>query len=96
MGPREKALLSGMPRRIGDYPDAYAPWNSLASYGSNLSVLSTLLFFVVVYDTLTSAPKSKSPAPTTAPTLEWLLTSPPAYHTFSQVPAIKTVENGGN
>lgn len=78
-----------MPRRIGDYPDAYAAWNSLASYGSYVSIISTLLFFVIVYDTLTS----DQPATTGAdvsPTLEWLLTSPPAFHTFTQVPGIKT------
>eukprot|EP00237_Pycnococcus_provasolii_P007677 CAMPEP_0206133846 /NCGR_PEP_ID=MMETSP1472-20131121/54574_1 /ASSEMBLY_ACC=CAM_ASM_001108 /TAXON_ID=41880 /ORGANISM="Pycnococcus provasolii, Strain RCC251" /LENGTH=162 /DNA_ID=CAMNT_0053525441 /DNA_START=1880 /DNA_END=2365 /DNA_ORIENTATION=- len=46
--------LAGMPRRIPDYPDAYAGWNALASFGSYLSILGAVLFFVVVYLTLTS------------------------------------------
>ena len=46
--------LAGMPRRIPDYPDAYSGWNVLASYGSNISIVSLLVFFSVVYFTLTS------------------------------------------
>ena len=44
--------LAGMPRRIPDYPDAYAEWNIIASYGSYLSAISSLFFFYVVYHTL--------------------------------------------
>jgi len=43
--------LAGMPRRIPDYPDAYAGWNLIASYGSYLSAISSLFFFFVVYHT---------------------------------------------
>jgi cytochrome c oxidase subunit 1 len=43
--------LAGMPRRIPDYPDAYAGWNTVASYGSYLSSVSTLFFFYIVYYT---------------------------------------------
>ena len=49
--------LAGMPRRIPDYPDAYAEWNSIASFGSYLSALSTILFLYIVYDTLTRKSK---------------------------------------
>jgi len=45
--------LAGMPRRIPDYPDAYAEWNLIASYGSYLSAVSSIFFFYVVYHTLT-------------------------------------------
>lgn len=50
--------LAGMPRRIPDYPDAYAEWNSVASYGSYISAIATLLFFYIVYHTLTQGDKS--------------------------------------
>jgi cytochrome c oxidase subunit 1 len=46
--------LAGMPRRIPDYPDAYAGWNSVASFGSYISSISVILFLVIVYITLTS------------------------------------------
>ena len=45
--------LAGMPRRIPDYPDCYAGWNGLASFGSILSSVASLLFFFIVYITLT-------------------------------------------
>jgi heme/copper-type cytochrome/quinol oxidase subunit 2 len=37
-----------MPRRIPDYPDAYALWNSVASYGAWISFLSALYFIYVL------------------------------------------------
>jgi len=43
-----------MPRRIPDYPDAYDGWNAIASFGSQLSVVGAILFFYIVYSTLTS------------------------------------------
>jgi len=50
--------LAGMPRRIPDYPDAFAGWNAIASLGSYLSALSAILFFYIVYETLTKGQKS--------------------------------------
>ena len=41
--------LAGMPRRIPDYPDAYAGWNAVASFGSYISGLGLLFFFYLVY-----------------------------------------------
>jgi cytochrome c oxidase subunit 2 len=40
----------GMPRRIPDYPDAFATWNDVASLGSIISVFSIIVFFYVLYD----------------------------------------------
>lgn len=45
--------LAGFPRRIPDYPDAYTLWNSVASFGSQISTVSALLFFYIVYLTFT-------------------------------------------
>jgi heme/copper-type cytochrome/quinol oxidase subunit 1 len=46
--------LAGLPRRIPDFPDAYAEWNLIASFGSYLSAISVILFFYIVFKTLTS------------------------------------------
>ena len=40
--------LNGMPRRIPDYPDVYAYWNSIASFGSLLSFISLLYFIYLI------------------------------------------------
>jgi len=94
--------ISGMPRRIPDYPDAFAGWNAVSSLGSYISVVSTLVFFYVVYRTLTSdeaaeanpwAPHPDAPHPENGNgqthTLEWMLPSPPSFHSFEELPAIR-------
>jgi heme/copper-type cytochrome/quinol oxidase subunit 1 len=42
--------LAGMPRRIPDYPDAFSGWNWVASIGSTISLIATLLFVVILFD----------------------------------------------
>jgi cytochrome c oxidase subunit 1 len=38
--------LAGMPRRIPDYPDAYIHFNLISSYGSYVTLISTIVFFI--------------------------------------------------
>ena len=45
--------LAGMPRRIPDYPDAYAGWNFIATLGSHISILSLIVFVIIIIDALT-------------------------------------------
>jgi cytochrome c oxidase subunit 1 len=53
--------LAGMPRRIPDYPDAYAGWNGVASFGSFVSAFAVIFFFYIVYITLTQGTKKTIP-----------------------------------
>jgi cytochrome c oxidase subunit 1 len=46
--------LAGMPRRIPDYPDAFAGFNLIASYGAFISIGSSVVFFYGLYNTLTT------------------------------------------
>jgi cytochrome c oxidase subunit 1 len=47
--------LSGMPRRIPDYPDAYHTWNFLASFGSLISLISLFIFLILIYRTISQS-----------------------------------------
>ncbi|KAL8459967.1 hypothetical protein ACS0TY_031755 [Phlomoides rotata] len=92
--------LSGMPRRIPDYPYAYAGWNALSSFGSYIFVVGIFRFFVVVTIT-SSSRKNKRCAPSpwaveqNPTTPEWMVQSPPAFHTFGELPAIKETKSYG-
>jgi cytochrome c oxidase subunit 1 len=46
--------FAGMPRRYSDYPDAFAGWNLIASYGSIISLIAVFFFFYIIYNALTN------------------------------------------
>jgi len=52
--------IAGMPRRIPDYPDAFESWNAVATYGSYMTVISSLFFFYVIFVTLTEGKSTSS------------------------------------
>ena len=52
--------LSGMPRRIPDYPDAFAPLNLLSSLGSLISLLSLIVFFLMLHYSLSACKSTTS------------------------------------
>ena len=81
--------LAGMPRRIPDYPDAYAGWNMVSTWGAYITAAGTLLFFIVIWRTLTSGEKVRdNPWGVGATTLEWSVPSPAPFHTHEDIPAI--------
>ncbi len=51
--------LAGMPRRIPDYPDAFAPFNYIATIGAIISLVSTLFFFFIVYLAITKTSRKQ-------------------------------------
>lgn len=50
--------VAGMPRRIPDYPDAYFVFNWVSSCGSLISVISLIIFFVLIIDAFLSTNKN--------------------------------------
>ncbi len=82
--------LAGMPRRIADYPDAFAGWNMVSSLGSYLSALGALVFFFGVAQAFLRKEKAAdNPWGEGATTLEWRLPSPPPFHQYNELPLIK-------
>jgi len=94
--------LAGMPRRIPDYPDAFAGWNAISSFGSIISVVATVLFGYIIYDIFVNGKEvNNNPwaVPSyftsftqfenetdTANTIEWTLSSPIPLHAFNMLP----------
>jgi len=77
----------GMPRRIPDYPEAYAFWNSIASYGYLVMLAGMAVFFVNIIWALAAGRKAEAnPWGEGANTLEWTLSSPPPFHQFETLP----------
>lgn len=82
--------LAGMPRRYIDYPDAYAGWNAVSSYGSYISAVAVLIFLAGVWEAFAKKRVAgDNPWGEGATTLEWQLSSPPPYHQWEQLPRIR-------
>ena len=82
--------LAGMPRRIVDYPDAFADWNFVSSIGSYVSGIGTVVFFFGMAQAFLR--KERAPANPWGPgatTLEWTLPSPPPFHQYETLPLIR-------
>ena len=82
--------LAGMQRRIPDYPDAYAGWNLVASYGAYVSAAGAVLFLLIVFYTLAAGKRvGENPWGEGATTLEWKVASPPPFHTYDELPRVQ-------
>lgn len=82
--------LAGMPRRIPDYPDAYAGWNYISSLGAYLTGFASLLFiFIAFYTVVWGRRVGDNPWGAAAHTLEWTIPSPPPFHTFETQPVVR-------
>jgi cytochrome c oxidase subunit 1 len=82
--------LAGMPRRYIDYPDVFAGWNQISSYGSYISAFAVLIFLYGVFSAYAKKVQAAdNPWGEGATTLEWTLSSPPPFHQFNTLPVIK-------
>ena len=79
--------LAGMPRRIPDYPDAFAGWNMVSSIGAFILAAALLFVFIVVSTRLhRRRARRRQPWGDGATTLEWTVSSPPPFHNFEELP----------
>lgn len=87
-GPQHFLGLSGMPRRIADYPDAFLYWNTISSLGSLISLIATIIFFYIVYEAFEREEiwKGWYSLKTPSNSLEWIVSSPPANHSHATSP----------
>jgi cytochrome c oxidase subunit 1 len=81
--------LAGMPRRIPDYATQFADFNMVSSIGGFGFGLSQLLFVYVIYKCAKGGVKATDKVWDEPKGLEWTLSSPPPYHSFSTAPEIK-------
>lgn len=100
--------LAGFPRRYNDFPDAYAGFNYISSFGSIISLVAVFIFMYILYRIFTDAiPVSAnywhspdlfdlSTDTTTVTTLEWSQTSPPTFHTYEELPYLVSASNQKN
>ncbi len=87
--------LQGMPRRIPDYPEAFAGWNMVSSIGSFIGFGGAIFFvFIVIYALTRKATVPANQWGVGATTLEWTVSSPPPFHTFEELPVIGDVSHG--
>jgi cytochrome c oxidase subunit I len=83
--------LAGMPRRYVDYPAGFAYWNHVSSIGSYITATATLLFLGSMFYAyfIRRQRALDNPWGAGATTLEWKLSSPPAFHSYETLPHIE-------
>jgi cytochrome c oxidase subunit I len=93
-GPMHVLGMQGMIRREYTYPEALGLtfWNQMATVGSYLIALATLLFLANVVITQRKARGLENEDPWDARSLEWLTTNPPPAHNFDEIPTVHALD----
>lgn len=82
--------LAGMPRRISDYALQYADFNIIVSIGAFVLGAAQLLFlYNIIMTVMGKGKKADARVWEGATGLEWTVSSPPPYHTFTIPPVVK-------
>ncbi len=90
---QHSAGLSGMPRRVYEYPDVgnLELYNLISTIGSFVLGLGILFTIINVATSVKRGPAA-GPDPWKANTLEWFTPSPPPVNNFDAVPRVRSVE----
>ena len=81
--------LAGMPRRIPDYALQFTDYNQIATIGAFGFGFSQLIFLGLVIATIRGGFKATDRVWEGAHGLEWTLSSPPPYHSFTTPPKVE-------
>jgi cytochrome c oxidase subunit 1 len=76
--------LIGIPRRYSDFPDIFFSWIKISSFGSILTLISVILIITIVWDA-TIKTKIKLFSNFGLNSVEWIYSSPPAFHTYNSI-----------
>ena len=87
--PQHFVGLAGMPRRIPDYSVQFTDFNMISTIGAFGFGLSQLLFVYIIVKAVRGGEKATDQVWEGAEGLEWTLSSPPEYHTFTVQPDVK-------
>nr|UPL65248.1 cytochrome c oxidase subunit I [Physopelta sp.] len=79
--------LSGMPRRYSDYPDCYTTWNIVSSIGSTMSMISIIMFIMIIWESLV-AKRMLLFNNNMSTSIEWYQKTPPMEHSYSELPLV--------
>nr|UPL65287.1 cytochrome c oxidase subunit I [Appolonius crassus] len=79
--------LSGMPRRYSDYPDCYSSWNMISSIGSTMSMISILMFIMILWESMISK-RSTIFSNNMTTSIEWMQKTPPSEHSYNELPML--------
>nr|AJF94297.1 cytochrome c oxidase subunit I [Corizus sp. 'albomarginatus'] len=79
--------LSGMPRRYSDYPDCYTSWNIISSIGSTMSMISIIMFIMIIWESFISKRVIIFSQNMTS-SIEWLQQTPPTEHSYIELPIL--------
>ena len=82
--------LNGMPRRYIDYPEQFAIWNAVSSFGALITLAGVAFFFIMLIEAFFVRRRvGENYWGEGATTLEWTLSSPPPFHQFNTLPRIE-------
>ena len=87
--PQHFVGLAGMPRRIPDYSVQFTDFNMISTIGAFGFGLSQLMFVYIILKAIRGGEKATDQVWEGAEGLEWTLSSPPEYHTFTVQPDVK-------
>ena len=82
--------LAGLPRRYSDFHDSFSGWNQISSVGSVISIVGVIWFLYIVYDAYAQEKLFVGWEEDRGhyPSLEWAQASPPAHHTYNELPYV--------